>query len=122
MDDELNFRQPNRTTTHGQITEVSTLAQKLKDLLRSGQSWERMSPLHREMLEIAATKLARIVCGDPTTRDHWREAAWCLITASEHVTATQRAPERLYPRMGISGTSAAVGTAAVEQALTNEAG
>lgn len=64
-----------RAATHGAFTEVATAAQHLKDLWRSKPSWNRLSAVQRESLDLKATKLARILCGDPNVLDHWRDDA-----------------------------------------------
>jgi hypothetical protein len=60
-----------RFLTHGDFGFTSQVAQAIKDALRSGPSWKKLSPVQREALDGRAVKLARIVCGDPNFPDHW---------------------------------------------------
>lgn len=64
-----------RGTTHGDYTHMSGVIQKIKDTMRSGESWGRLSASQREALELTATKVGRIVCGDPNHHDHWDDIA-----------------------------------------------
>lgn len=78
--DELISR---RGETHGSFDEVAEIARSLKDWLRHGSAWSRLSPIQREALESKATKLARIVCGDPNFPDHWLDDAgytWLVLS------------------------------------------
>ena len=58
-----------RETMHGDYREVSTVAQSIKYALDCRQA--KLSPAQRESLDMIATKMARIVCGDPNIIDHW---------------------------------------------------
>jgi hypothetical protein len=71
--DEIAALVAARELTHGDFAEVARVIQGIKEMLRSGPSWERMSPRQREAVDMIGTKLARIVCGDPDHLDHWRD-------------------------------------------------
>ena len=60
-----------RAKTHGDYERLAFVAQSLKNVLRDAPNYERLSPVQRESVELIATKLARIVCGDPDEKDHW---------------------------------------------------
>lgn len=60
-----------RGSTHGDYTHMSITIQNIKKAMQSGESWGRCSPPQREALELIATKIGRIVCGDPLHVDHW---------------------------------------------------
>ncbi|MDP3554831.1 hypothetical protein [Methylocystis sp.] len=60
-----------REKTHGDFASTAVVAQALKNALRAGPSWHRLSDVQREALDGRAVKLARIVCGDPNFPDHW---------------------------------------------------
>jgi hypothetical protein len=62
-----------REKSHGAFADVARVAQALRDTMRSGPAWARMSDVQREALESKATKLARMCCGDPGHVDHWRD-------------------------------------------------
>lgn len=69
----LNLQPPEqiRGATHGDYTHMSGIIQSIKAVMRSGESWARCSAAQREALELIATKIGRIVCGDPNHVDHW---------------------------------------------------
>ncbi len=63
----------SRAKTHGDWTEVARISNGIKALLRSGPSWQSMTPSQQEAMDMDATKQARIVCGNPNEPDHWRD-------------------------------------------------
>jgi len=71
MNDLLNQRE----TTHGDFRRTASTAQRIKAALEDGEAWawNDMSPVMRESLHLIATKLARIVEGDPCEMDHWTD-------------------------------------------------
>ena len=62
-----------REKTHGDFGEVAVIAQKLKTIFRSAPNWEGLDDMQREALEMKATKLARLLCGDYRDPEHWRD-------------------------------------------------
>lgn len=64
-----------RGETHGDYGQMSSRIQDLKTTMRSGPSWDKLSAAQAEALELIATKIGRIVCGDPNCCDHWADIA-----------------------------------------------
>jgi hypothetical protein len=64
-----------REKTHGSYFSVSTMAQSLKDAMRRGKNWEELDDPQRESLEMIASKIGRILSGNPHESDHWRDIA-----------------------------------------------
>ena len=62
-----------RGQNYGDYGNMAYVAQKIKDVLRDGGAWLRVNPAQRESLDLMATKMARIVCGDPNLPDHWHD-------------------------------------------------
>lgn len=58
---------------HGSYTELASLSQCLKRLMRGSRGWHDLPPDMRESLEMISVKIARILCGDPAHVDHWRD-------------------------------------------------
>ena len=63
-----------REKMYGDYLKVATVAQSIKDAL----DWQlklgrtpSFSTAQRESLDMIATKMARIACGDPDNIDHW---------------------------------------------------
>lgn len=75
-----------RGAQYGDYGNMSYVAQKIKDVIRDGGSWSFVSPLQRESLDMIATKIARIVCGDPNYRDSWHDIAGYAKLAEDQVS------------------------------------
>ena len=71
MTDILDERQK----THGDYYRVAMMAQELKDVMRRGKNWKTLDDTQREALEMIATKIGRILAGNPHEADHWRDIA-----------------------------------------------
>ena len=71
MTDILDERQK----THGDFDLTAMIAQELKDAMRRGKNWSEMDDTEREALEMIATKIGRILSGNPHDVDHWRDIA-----------------------------------------------
>ena len=57
-----------RGRTHGNFAAVSKIAQTIKGTYATADG---LSPEQRESLDMMATKISRIVAGDPNSIDHW---------------------------------------------------
>jgi hypothetical protein len=64
-----------REKTHGSYDDVASMAQALKDTLRGGKNWKHLDDMQRETLEMLASKIGRILSGNPHEVDHWRDIA-----------------------------------------------
>lgn len=62
-----------REQTHGKYCDVSRLAQSLRASFRLNPRWWLLPPEHRESLDMMASKIARIVSGNPNEKDHWQD-------------------------------------------------
>ena len=60
-----------REKTHGNYRDNANLSQAIKDVLRSGKNWERLTDTQKESLEMISSKLSRLLSGDKDFRDHW---------------------------------------------------
>lgn len=56
----------NRASTHGDYAEVSRTAQMIKSAIS-----RNLPDYQREALDLIATKIARISCGNNDEPDHW---------------------------------------------------
>lgn len=68
MTDLLNERQK----THGDFTFNAMAAQKLKLTFQS-MYHDRLSYVQAEALDMIASKISRILSGDPDFKDHWED-------------------------------------------------
>ena len=64
-----------RQKTHGDFYRNAMMAQELKDVMRRGKNWKTLDDTQRETLEMIATKIGRILSGNPHEVDHWRDIA-----------------------------------------------
>lgn len=64
-----------REKTHGDFYDVASMAQALKDAMRRGKNWKVLDDTQREALEMMASKIGRILSGNPHEVDHWRDIA-----------------------------------------------
>ena len=64
-----------REKTHGDYYRVAMMAQELKDVMRRGKNWKVLDDTQREALEMIASKIGRIMSGNPHEADHWRDIA-----------------------------------------------
>ena len=64
-----------RENTHGDYYRVAMMAQSIKEAMCVGDNWEELDDLQRESLEMIASKIGRILSGNPHEVDHWRDIA-----------------------------------------------
>lgn len=62
-----------RNGVHGDFSADAGQAQEFKHLMRASPNWEGLTDVQKEALEHIATKLARILVGNPNHADHWRD-------------------------------------------------
>jgi hypothetical protein len=62
-----------RNAVHGDFTDDAGTAQAFKDVMRATKNWDVLTPVQREALEHIATKIGRILSGNPEHRDHWED-------------------------------------------------
>ena len=64
-----------REKTHGSFAGVASNAQHIKDEIRMAKRFTLLDEHHREALDLIATKISRIINGNPNETDHWRDIA-----------------------------------------------
>jgi phosphate-selective porin len=79
----------SRSSTHGDYSELASIAQRIKHELRKGSSWQSMASAQQEALELIATKLARIAVGNPHDLDHWDDISGYAQLAAGSIRRTQ---------------------------------
>jgi hypothetical protein len=62
-----------RESTYGDFANVAEVSQFIKNNMSSGRNWEFMPAHQKESLEMIASKIARIVCGDSNHHDSWHD-------------------------------------------------
>lgn len=76
-----------RGSTHGDYMAMSALIQATKDLWRGSSNWGRLHSGQKEALELIATKVGRILTGDPEYKDHWDDGAGYFTKGGECCSA-----------------------------------
>ena len=67
---------PNRDEQHGGLEAVGSVSQDMKDAIRRGRNWPRLTPGEQEALDMIAHKIGRILSGrDPRDPEHWTDVA-----------------------------------------------
>ena len=62
-----------RGNNYGRFSEHARITQEMKETMKSGVSWEKMTPEMKEALEMVVHKIGRIVNGDPFFHDSWHD-------------------------------------------------
>ena len=78
-----------REKTHGSYANTASTAQALKDVMKQGTNWRHLDDTQREALDLIATKIARILSGNPHEVDHWRDVAGYANLVVREFTRTQ---------------------------------
>lgn len=77
-----------RKSTHGEYREHARYTQAIKALIHSSPNWEGMEDHQKETLEMIAHKIGRILAGDASFDDHWKDiSGYAKLTADRLVGA-----------------------------------
>ena len=71
MEDILNEREK----THGNYPIQAETAQSIKQCMKDTPNWNHIPAYYKESLEMVATKIARILHGDPYEPEHSRDGS-----------------------------------------------
>lgn len=64
-----------RGSRYGTFKGTADVAQKIKHSIKNSDNWHKLAPDQKEALDLIATKLGRIVNGDPDYVDSWTDIA-----------------------------------------------
>jgi len=71
-----------RGTRYGEFEDNAIIAQNIKAAMRRSPNWAMLEPDMKEALEMMATKIGRILNGDPDHIDSWRDiAGYAMLVA-----------------------------------------
>lgn len=73
MTDSTDDLLDERERTHGDFDHVASLSQEFRLIMRDMPGWTSLRPRQAESLDMIASKIARILAGDPSHLDHWRD-------------------------------------------------
>lgn len=81
-DDDLNWRIistealiTERGSRYGKFKDGAAIMQELKFAMREVDGWHNLTPSQREALDMIQHKIGRILNGDPTYDDSWKDIA-----------------------------------------------
>lgn len=63
----------DRESKYGSWKINAGTAQALKGVMHSAPNWAKLQPHQRESLDLIATKIGRLLCGDPNSVDSWHD-------------------------------------------------
>lgn len=64
-----------RGNDYGSYKSLSQTVQSLKFVMRSSENWQKLSSEQKESLEMIATKIGRVLTGNPDLEDNWHDIA-----------------------------------------------
>tara|TARA_R110002124_G_scaffold54618_2_gene155216 strand:+ start:682 stop:957 length:276 start_codon:yes stop_codon:yes gene_type:complete len=74
-----------RAKTHGSFADVARVAQSIKGAMYCVERRGTVSYETRESLDMIASKIARIICGDESETDHWLDIEGYARLARENM-------------------------------------
>ena len=72
-----------REQVYGDFRSTAECAQHFKNLMRQYDNFHDMSSDKQEALDLVATKLSRILTGDPDYADNWHDIAGYAVLAEQ---------------------------------------
>lgn len=64
-----------RGKVHGDYENQCAITNAIKSVIREANNWSELRPSQQEALDMFATKMGRILEGDPNHPDHWHDIA-----------------------------------------------
>jgi hypothetical protein len=87
MTDNIEALLHERNKTHGSFADNAACSQQIKGLFHTARAWNGLHDVHREVLDMIAVKLSRILSGQAGFADHWNDIAGYATLASEACVA-----------------------------------
>ena len=82
---DLDGTLQERGKTYGDYHIMSHEIQLIKGIMHESANWYDLSPGQQEALEMIATKLGRILVGDPDVKDSWMDiAGYARLACGDH--------------------------------------
>ena len=73
-----------RQKTHGSFSEVAACMVDVDQVWRAQRNWDSLTPVQKIAMQEISHKAARILCGNPAERDHWRDIiGYCRLVLRE---------------------------------------
>jgi len=84
-----------RGARYGDFMTVASFSQQIKSLLCSAEPFLPLDPDMIEALEMISNKLARMLCGDPTYIENWRDIAGYATLVMNRLSQTNGATDSI---------------------------
>ena len=86
---DINQTLQQRGERYGEFADTAAAAQDIKDIFAAYDCQNRSSH-HNEALDLIATKLARIITGDPDYSDNWHDIAGYATLVEQEIARLQQ--------------------------------
>ncbi len=80
---EVSCTLRDREALYGDFTNTAHIAQNLKYLMQEAKNWNALTSVQQEVLEMIATKIGRILNGNPDYEDSWHDIAGYATLAEQ---------------------------------------
>ena len=89
--DTIEATLTERGAQYGSFARQTVVAQELKRIMREAPKWGALAPDQKEALEMIATKISRILNGNPDHHDGWHDAAgYAKLVADRLLTGEEK--------------------------------
>lgn len=73
MTDQIDDMVKERGSVHGEFRDVAQVDTNLNLAMKESVNWRKLQPYQQVALKMIAHKIARILSGDPSYDDHWKD-------------------------------------------------
>lgn len=78
-----------RGKTHGNFAVNAIISQGIKDFIRAPLGWQRLTNVQKEVLDVIALKMSRILSGQGMFLDHWADIGGYAELACQEIRRTE---------------------------------
>jgi hypothetical protein len=75
----------SRVESHGDFSRVAHTYQRLKTAVSSSENFSTLEPTKKTAIEMILYKIARVLNGNPSEPEHWKDIAGYSNLAEEHL-------------------------------------
>ncbi len=91
---DINDTLTERGERYGTLYANAAVAQRLKQEMRATPNWARMAPDQKEALDMLASKISRLLTGDPNHGDSWHDIAGYAKLVEDRLIRTAEQVQR----------------------------
>lgn len=89
-DTGVNALITERGNRYGKFADGAEIIQQLKDVMHKTEGWSRLTNSQREALGMIQHKIGRILNGDPTYDDNWKDIAGYATLVAEELNGVKK--------------------------------